>query len=569
MNGTKAFFNQTTFNKLIFIRSQLTWNWLTALPLLFAVASVLHFDVFYYSHDTPKWLLIDTVLALFVFCKLKWRILSLGWIGIVTSTFVYLMLASVLWAPNIYMSLEFCLRFTLFLLVLITLQQNYSSKQIVNLLMNSCFVSAVAFSAMFILERISNVPYNTGSYTPIGFINNAGHVFNIWIPCLILLLIRNWRTPRYCLLLSFSILTIVTVLMMSAIRSTIFALIISELILFLIVFFKNKKQALLFLSISTLLMVGITTFKYSDHLADGRLSAKLKAVQNNLSGSYQARLNMLQNSKLMTLENPFGVGINNFEYIHPKYASMNSESKSPMVGHNTVLKTPHNFIAKITTELGFIGGTIIFILLLYYWLSALSLAWRGELADRWLFVALTATLIHAQTSAVFLTPLSFLFSLLLFSAIHARKIESKKTRRVIQFRIPAQVQSYVLIIPMLSLTYTVSEFYAFKGTKQSDPSLLKKAVAINPGNDRAWLQLSLLNSYRMNDQESSLVSINKFLKLNPEHLFGQYFKAQLLIKMNQFDKADALLIRVLEKHVNYQQAIELLEESNKIRRNYS
>jgi O-antigen ligase len=60
----------------------------------------------------------------------------------------------------------------------------------------------------------------------------------------------------------------------------------------------------------------------------------------------------------MTIDNPIGVGINNFEYFHPKYAKPGTAAASTMVNEHSILRTPHNLILKLYSELGYFGGSI-------------------------------------------------------------------------------------------------------------------------------------------------------------------------------------------------------------------
>ena len=259
-------------------------------------------------------------------------------------------------------------------------------------------MSALVFSLVFIFERyVFEIPYNVGTYTPIGFMNNAGQVFNIWIPCLILYCYQQRNNRILCGLGFLGLLVVVSILMQAATRGTIIGLALSEFLVFLIVFKQNKKQAVVFLSITCLLTVGVVINKLSAALDNGRLSAKIEAMKQGLG----SRAKIYKNSLDMTFDNPRGVGVNNFEYIHPKYAQPGTNKSSEYVNERQILRTPHNIILKIYTELGWLGGSIFLLLFIYVFSSAFYSAIKGGGIDKWLFVAVSATSFHSLFSAVF------------------------------------------------------------------------------------------------------------------------------------------------------------------------
>ena len=320
-------------------------NWLTYFTILFAITTVIQIDGLYYPFDAPKWLLLDLGLSIYLISHLTTLKINISWFSIIISIAACLMIGSLFWASNVYAGIEFTLRFVLYVLTCACLIHNYNSKQLSHLLTQSCFYAALLFCCVYFIERYFEVPQKVGSFTPIGFINNAGHVFNIWIPFLIIDAVENRKHKLKLITCLSTLLAISFILMATATRSTIIALTLSEVIIFFIVFYKNKKQAILFISISSIMCVGIILFKYSDHLNDGRLNAKLMNLQSQLS-SINSRVKIFNNSWHMLQENPFGVGINNFEYIHPKYAKVNTKAASPMVSEHSILRTPHNFFSQ-------------------------------------------------------------------------------------------------------------------------------------------------------------------------------------------------------------------------------
>ena len=200
------------------------------------------------------------------------------------------------------------------------------------------------------------------------------------------------------------------------------------------------------------------------------------------------------------------------------------------------------------TEIGYLGGIIFLTLFIYFWGIALWIAFIGTLTDKITFIALSASLIHSQTSAVFLTPVSFAFSLLLFSQVRSRVIELKKSLDKHFFSVPNVLLSIVFIIPMLSLASITSQYYAFKGQLKLDVNYLQKAVKINPGNDRAWANLSSIQTSFFKDDIAGLYAINKFLSLYPENIAGQINKAKILRRLKRHRQAQQLLVSLTTKH---------------------
>ena len=66
----------------------------------------------------------------------------------------------------------------------------------------------------------------------------------------------------------------------------------------------------------------------------------------------------------MILDNPWGVGAGNYEYIHPLYARLGTPYTTLYINEKKVWTNPHNIILKFFSEIGWIGGGF-FILLLF------------------------------------------------------------------------------------------------------------------------------------------------------------------------------------------------------------
>lgn len=497
--------------------------------------SSLHIKQFYYSHDTLKWFAFDALISAFILFNWKKNItLRVTPLMCLLFSLLAYMLISLFWAPNKMMGVEFIYRFFLVLTAGYLLHLNKDKHSLLKLMLDVVVYSACVFCVQFFVERyVLELPYNVGSYSPIGFMNNSGQVFNIWIPALVLYAFLN-RSNYYKVALAVGLLLcVVSILMEAATRGTIIGLALGEISVFLIMLVQNRKRALYFLSITLLLSSGLIIYQAFDALQNGRLSNKIAAFEQGVSASTGRRFDMFSNTAEMALDNPIGVGINNFEYIHPKYGKPGTAESSPYVNEHTVLRTPHNIILKLYSELGLLGGSLFLVFLAWIYISALINAIKGSLVDKWLLVAVTATLFHSMVSAVFLTPASLLFSFLLFSLVFSRTKALFSVESIMQVKLHNRLKWTWLLVPILSSTLMVSEFYSFHGRMQFDSSLLAKAIRFNPYNDRAWYAMSHVKYRRERNIRESLDAIDQFLKINPYHIAGLYIQSERRFQLGE------------------------------------
>ncbi len=543
------------------IRRSLKWE-----MLLFAVVggliSTVHISIFYYSHDTPKWFVFDcfTSLYIFFFFFKKGRQLRLSWPGSLVCILLSLSLISLWWAPHTVAGLEFFLRFFNASLLAYCLISSWSKEALTKILSWTVFWSALSFCLVFLIERYAlQRPYNVGTFSPIGFINNAGHVFNIWIPCLAMFALQYRNRHKLLLSAVVILLIIVSILMEAATRGTIIGLALGELLVFAIAARRSIKKALVFLSITTLMLLGIGLYQLTDVNQDGRLSGKIALFKNSISAAAGQRIQLFENTAVMSQKEFWGVGANNFEYIHPKYAHPGTPKASPFVNEHQILRTPHNIVLKIYSELGIVGGSIFVIFLLGIFLVALRNAANGDYIDKWLLVALFATLFHSLLSAVFLTPASLFFSTILFAAI------IRRTKFSIYASAPVYKPAAIafLIIPFLSGKLVLSEYYAFQGRQHFDKGLLEKSLSFNPQNDRALYNLSQVELRRHRNLQASLRSLDRFIDLYPYHVGGLFSKAERHYQLRQFDNAQNTLDKVLDFYPSYEKAKRLQHEIQK------
>ena len=529
-------------------------KWLLILAAV--LISTVHLKQFYYSYDTIKWLIFDVILSTLVIINWpKKQNFLISYFGLLFLTLIAYMLFSLSHAPNIMMGIEFIMRFFLVFVLGHMLVKRYSKRELLEWTLLSVVISALFFSIQFVLERHLFVySYNVGSFSPFGFKNNAGQVFNIWVPCLVLFIFLNrqslWKAALGAILLLF----VVSLLMEAGTRGPAVGLVLGELLVFSIMLFQNPKRAVYFLSVTLLLGSGMLLYKFSDALQGGNLSGRLASMENNIAASSGQRIQLFQNTWEMTLDNPIGVGINNFEYIHPKYGNPGTPEFSPYINERQVLRTPHNIVLKLYSEIGLIGGTLFLIMLGYLLLSAFYNAIKGTLIDKWLLVAVVATLFHSMVSAVFLTPGSLLFSFLLFALVQSRFLTAYKPSFQLQINFYLMARWSILTIPLLSGCIIISAFFAYHGRLQFDDKLLLKALAFNPHNDRALYTLSHVYYRRDRDVQASLETINSFISINPYHLAGLYIQCERQFQLHEIRHAKDGIDNLLDIYPTYSKA---------------
>ncbi|WP_422381160.1 O-antigen ligase family protein [Marinicellulosiphila megalodicopiae] len=541
------------------------------LNILFLCAGILisciHLNVFYYSYDTPKWLIFDLVTSFCIiyFFKNKQTIIF-SYFGVVVLLFIYYMLASIIWAANKTAAIELSLRFINAVLFIYFLINHFDKDKLQTIFLNTCFLSALAFSILFYFERyvLGHTNYNVGNYSPIGFMNNAGAVFNVWIPALILNSIKQFQRKNTFLLITVIITTIaiVSILMEAATRGTIIGLTIFEIIVFFMVFRKNKKRAFLYITITSLLLTGMVTYKLSDALQSGRLEGKFLALSTNLAAASDKRIQLYKNTWEMTLDNPMGVGINNFEFNHPKYGKPGTEFSSPYINENQILTTPHNLVLKIYSELGLLFGSVFVLILLYLLITAFINALKGCFIDKWLFVALGATLFHSMLSAVLITPVSLFFSCFLIGLIIIRIDYPIIQLSITTINIPKSVKGLYLITPFIFIALMYASYLSFTGYKQDNYEKMKQAILINPYHSRTLYNLSFYEIGANRDTTQSLFYIDQFLKSYPYHISGLQIKAERHYQLKEYRLATQTIDHLLHFYPSYQTANRLKLQIN-------
>jgi tetratricopeptide (TPR) repeat protein len=193
-------------------------------------------------------------------------------------------------------------------------------------------------------------------------------------------------------------------------------------------------------------------------------------------------------------------------------------------------------------------------MLAYLLLSAFYNALRGDYVDKWLFVAVSSTLFHSLVSAVLLTPTSLFFFTILIAVVNSRLMESVQFSRTFTTQLFLPIKVIYLLIPALAITSLASEYYAYKGRVNFDDALLTKSIDLNPGNDRALLNLSQYRIHRDKDVKGSLEVLDQFLTHYPAHIAGLLMKAERHYQLGEWNRAKTTLDKVLGFYPGFKKA---------------
>ncbi|MEM9103203.1 MAG: hypothetical protein AAGB12_12860, partial [Pseudomonadota bacterium] len=184
-------------------------------------------------------------------------------------------------------------------------------------------------------------------------------------------------------------------------------------------------------------------------------------------------------------------------------------------------------------------------------------ALRRDTLDKWLLVSLVALLFNSLVSGVFLNPASLFFSSLLFAIIIKRAKISFTIFSLENRKMASLARIQVVLIPAFSMMWLSSHLYAFQGLKHYDADRLQQALALNPGNERAWYDLSRVQYQKFRDTHGSLHSLERFVELYPYHIQALYLLAQRQITAKHYEAAKYSLERLLKMYPSYEKAKQL------------
>jgi len=521
---------------------------------------LIHTSAFRYTFIEPKFAFYDVIgsfITLYYFYYKKTFHISL--LTIMTFTVLGFMILSISQSANIVYSFELILRFFNFV-ILIALLYDFLQKNIITLEQVGNVLLLIIF--IFILyylygtEIVALFTSNT-SFSPIGHINYTAHVLNIWIPLLLInFMIQKNNFLKYGSL--FLMFFLIDMLIISGSRGSILGLILSEVFVIVILFFKYKRLKL-YPIITLMLLSSFFMHKYFEPSSIKKISNKIEIVQNSISKKgnrgnktskikqsffdYQKlnkassfRLNAYNNTFDMIVDNPWGVGAGNYEYLHPKYAKVGTPFRTPYVNEKMVWTNPHNIILKFISELNWLGGIIFVLLLLLFSKLALSLVLYGQKLDYIIVIAFSATMFHSMLSAVFLTPVQLFYASFLFALFLYRYNTLIGIKILFKFN-KIYVKPFLIIIPVFFILFHSSKYYNNQFTTQKNFKYLEAAIKLNPYNDKAIMKQANFSAYLKHDHSLAIHYLNKYLKLYPYNISAHIKKANFQYRLNRNKEA--------------------------------
>ncbi|OCQ21140.1 hypothetical protein A7985_10905 [Pseudoalteromonas luteoviolacea] len=508
------------------------------------VISVISIDVFFDIFSGPKWVVFDSLLTIILsFFIFKSKKIKVGSLGLLTCALTFYMFLSSLWAPNVFEAVSFSLRFACFSLAIFIISSSFNKDEVLKILVDGVFYSSIVFCSVLIFERyIVGKAYSVTDFSPIGFINYLGQVLNVWIPILILSIYmhRNSKVRLIAGVLSTAIL--MNLLLESGTRGAILGLLCAEVCILLVLLVKTKKFPVKYMAVSAGLLVSVGTFTMLKDLGPEMLQGHVNSIKNLETG----RETVFANTADMIVDNPHGVGAGNFQYIHPKYAKMGTEQTSPYLSEYGILVSPYNIILKFYSELGVLFGSVFLIVLSSVFYISFKNFLFGNYVDTWVFMAVFSLCFHAMFSSVFLTPVSLLFSMLLFSVVLSRAKYSVK--KLIVKRSVFIVLSIGLALSILFIRSAEvgSNYLANLGLKIGDTQMVERAIEINGYNHRALLGASFLYLHKEQDLKATLNSLENTLEVYPYMLFSMVQAAEISYKLGDFERFKRYKNKVLE-----------------------
>ncbi|KZN46903.1 hypothetical protein N476_03130 [Pseudoalteromonas luteoviolacea H33] len=415
--------------------------------------------------------------------------------------------------------------------------------------MDSVFYSSILFCIVIIYNRYwLAIPYSNANFSPIGFVNYLGQVLNIWIPILVLSIYNRRKSKVYFLLGLASLLVLMNLLLESLTRGTILGLLAAEMIVLFILLLKTKKLPLKYLSVSVAFLCAVVTFNLMKISGLSTLKGQINSIQELNTG----RENVFSNTVDMIKDNPLGVGVNNFEYTHQKYAKAGTPNASPYVSDMRILTSPYNILLKFYSELGFLGGSLFLILFGMVFIKALLNLLKGVFIDAWIFMAVFSLYFHAMFSSVFLTPVSLFFSTLLFAVVFSR--ESISEAKPIGMRLEWIVVPLILLLGYLSFIKTVSANLTAKGYRVGNTELVEKSFELNPHDYFTSLRLYELYLMKEGNKQQALASLERAINLYPYNIYMLIKAGEVASQLGLSDKAEEYKQRALDIYPNNPQA---------------
>ncbi len=539
------------------VRWQLFWAMCSCLIV------TAHWSGIYYQYDAIKWWLLDVFLALYIIINvLTCHQITLSKFGVLVLFFIGWGLISTLWASHQYASIETSARHILIAASIYFLSRQLTPESTEKFLLTVAISSSSCFFIVLATERyILEQPYRAANYTPLGFINHAGHVYIFWIPILFWGAIKFKK--YYSAICAILLVATLALLADSAIRASVVGLGAACTILATAYFKTNKSVTFKTLGLLGLLGFSLVAVSFSQP-NDSAINAKFTRVINapDLNYASSDRILMYKNTITMVMDNPFGVGLNNFEYIHPLYGQAGTPNASPFMNEAEILKQPHNYYLKAMSELGWLGGLAVFGLICGLMAPAFHLKEDKNSCSYLCILILVATLLNALFCAVFSNPASLWFFLIVTASYLAI---TNVSATIFTINI-----TQIGRIALIAVTFTFigfscaslnSQIIANEGFKAQDTVRIKRATEIYPGNERAWFDLAIAYFEQDNNPTEAVIAMQRFLSLYPYHIGGRFKITQWYCFEREFARCRAEALHLLSYYPSFKPAQQFYQQA--------
>ena len=517
---------------------------LKILFILSILLPIINSEVFRYQFEDSKFALFDmgsSVITVYYFYYKKE--LHFTYFGILVLILLFLMILSIFQSVNIGYSFESLFRFFNTVILVIFIYERLKSKQItIEQLNNFVLIASFIFSIYYTYGVYFDIFGSRNAFSPVGHVNYTAHLLDIWIPLLLL----NFFIQKNLFLKYFSLflmLFLVELLLISMIRGSILSLVVSEVGIVLFILLKSKKiviYPLITFSLIALFLINkafypSTIEKHVDKNVE--IPSTITKIDTQVLNRVSAnRLNIYSNTIDMIIDNPFGVGIGNFEYIHPKYAKVGTIDATNYVNEFEVFSNPHNIILNFSSELGWVGGFLSIVILIIFIIIMVSNILHGDIRDYIIATAFFTNLLHSMLSALFLTPVHLFFVTFIFAMLLYRYFSRAKKRVILTLKL-----THLKFLPILMflwfLTFYISKYYCNQFTVQRNFKYIEYATLFNPFNEYAYLKHARYEAYANKDYSLALFYIDKFLALYPYSINGLIKKATFEYQLKQYRRA--------------------------------
>ncbi|MFO1368018.1 MAG: O-antigen ligase family protein [Marinagarivorans sp.] len=546
----------------LFLIYPMRWQLFWAVTSCFVATA--HWSGVYYQYDSIKWWLLDIFLAAYTFIKVaNCKQIAVTKFGMVVLFFIAWSLISSMWASHHYASLELGARYLLIASSIYFLSRDLNRESARELLLNTAIFSCLSFFLVLTTERyILKHPFQNANYTPLGFINHAGHVYIFWIP---ILFWGTFQAKKYVsILCTLLLLATLTLLADSAIRASIVGLGVACVVTAGLFWKSNRQFSIKALGLLGLLSIALLTVSISQP-NDTMINTKLTRVANapDLNYASSDRIIMYKNTFKMIIDNPFGVGLNNFEYIHPLYGQAGTANASPFMNETEILKQPHNFYLKSVSETGWLGGALLLGVLLGLLAPAFS---AKKSIDQWsgvYLLVLCATFTNGLFCAVFSNPASLWFCLIL-TACYIATYKQSSWFSGVNITTPSRSLAFGFIAIFLgySCSNLTSQILANDGFKTQNSLKLARAVDIYPGNERAWFDLATTHFEQDGNPAEAISAMQHFLSLYPYHIGARYKITQWYCFQRDFSHCKTEALRLLSYYPSFKPTQQLYLQAN-------